>query len=401
MSDDGLVVQVVGVDTLQLDARNARTHGRRNIDAIKASLEKFGQRRPLVVMSDGTVIAGNGTLEAVRELGWSEVAVTVAPADWTHDQARAYALADNRTAELAAWDSDVLLETLHELEATGWEVDCLGWDTRDLARIDGSLDIVEDDAPDLPSDPVSTLGDSWSLGRHRLVVGDSREYATVARALTAPADCLWTDPPYGVHYVGKTAAALTIENDTPRELPELLAAAFGAAAAQLRAGVGVYVAHPAGPLQVTFIEAFAAAGWLLRQTLVWVKDQIVLGRSDYHYQHEPILYGYTPAKGRKGRGAAGWYGNDAQSSVLSIARPSRNGEHPTMKPVELVARCVVNSTRRGGLVLDPFAGSGSTLIAAEQTDRAAACVELEPAYADVIVERWQQLTGEKATREHG
>ena len=401
MTETALTIKHVPTASLTLDDRNARTHGRRNLDAIKASLVAFGQRRPLVVMPDGTVIAGNGTLEAIRELGWADVAVTVVPADWTAEQARAYALADNRTAELAAWDSDVLLDTLSELDAAGWSVDALGWDTRDLARIDGSVEVVEDDAPDVPSDPVCTVGDSWQLGRHRLVVGDARDPLVVAAAAGGVlADCMWTDPPYGVNYVGKTADALTIENDAAADLPELLAASFGSVSKVLRAGIGLYVAHPSGPLQAHFVEAFLAAGWTLRQTLVWVKDHIVLGRSDYHYKHEPILYGYTPSKGRKGRGSVGWYGDDSQSSVFEIAKPKRNAEHPTMKPVELVARCIVNSTKRGGLVLDPFAGSGTTLIAAEQTERTAACVEIAPGYADVIVDRWQALTGEKATREH-
>lgn len=397
MSD--LSVSFVPADSLRLDPNNARKHGRRNLEAIEASLRQFGQRRPLIVMPDMTVIAGNGTLEAIRSLGWGEVAVTVVPEDWTAEQARAYALADNRTAELADWDEVVLLESLTDLTAAGWDIGGIGWNDRDLVRLGASIAVVEDEAPEPPANPVSREGDLWRLGRHQLVVGDSREPAQVARL--GEASCMWTDPPYGVEYVGKTKDALTIDNDTPAQIPDLLARAFASADSVLAPSSAVYVAAPAGPLEAMFLQAFIAAGWQLRQVLVWVKDSIVLGHSDYHYAHEPMVYGYTAGKGRRGRGHSGWFGDDKQSSVFQIPRPARNAEHPTMKPVELVARCIANSTKVGGRVLDPFAGSGTTMIAAEQTDRAAACVELDPAYADVIVERWQTLTGERATRENG
>ena len=197
---------------------------------------------------------------------------------------------------------------------------------------------------------------------------------------------------------GKAKAKLRIANDGASGLAALLSESFAAADSALAPGAPIYVAHPAGPLSLVFGGAFVAQGWRLRQGLVWVKDAFVLGRSDYHYRHEPILYGHKPGDGRIGRGARGWYGDHAQDSVLEVPRPRQSREHPTMKPPELVERCLGNSTRRGEAVLDPFAGSGSTLVACEAAGRAARLIELDPRYCDVIVARWEGLTGRPAQR---
>ena len=226
----------------------------------------------------------------------------------------------------------------------------------------------------------------YRLGPHRLLVGDATDMAAVEELLDGDrCDCMWTDPPYGVNYTGKTQDALTIRNDGADDLPGLLAGAFAAATAALKPGSAVYVASPPGPLNMTFAEAFIKAGWLFRQNLVWVKDVMVLGHSDYHYRHEPILYGYTDGgDGRRGRGGDGWYGDHSQTSVFEIPNPGRSEDHPTMKPVELVSRCLANSCPPRGLVYEPFGGSGTTLIAAHQLKLRAAAVELDPRYADVI-----------------
>ncbi len=213
------------------------------------------------------------------------------------------------------------------------------------------------------------------------------------------AELLWTDPPYGVRYQGKTEKALRIDNDGAAGLEALLSESFAAADSALSPGARLYVAHPAGELSLTFGRCFVGQGWRLRQTLVWVKDAFVLGRSDYHYRHEPIYYGHKPGEGRIGRGARGWFGDNAQDSVIEVARPRASREHPTTKPPELVERCLRNSTRRGDLVLDPFAGSGSTLVACESSGRAARLLEADPRYCDVIVARWERLTGGRAERE--
>jgi DNA modification methylase len=203
---------------------------------------------------------------------------------------------------------------------------------------------------------------------------------------------------YGVSYTGKTARALTIQNDAADGLDQLLAEAFAAVDGHLVAGARLYVAHPAGALSAKFIAAFLDQGWRLAQTLVWLKDSMVLGHADYHYRHEPILYGYKPGSGRLGRGGKGWYGDDAQTSVFEVSRPKAAREHPTMKPPALIEAALGNSTRRNHVVLDPFAGSGSTLVACELTGRQARLIELDPGYCDVILVRFEALTGVKGER---
>jgi DNA modification methylase len=210
---------------------------------------------------------------------------------------------------------------------------------------------------------------------------------------------VWTDPPYGVSYVGKTDEALTIENDAdPAKLVGLLRTAFTAALEICAPGAAWYVAAPAGPVMHTFTSVLTELG-LLRQSLVWVKDVFVLGHSDYHYRHETVFYGFTPSPGRRGRGGDGWYGPNNADTVLEIPRPKASRDHPTMKPFELIARCLTNSTSRGDLVGDPFGGSGSTLLAAHQLDRTARLIELDPRYVDVICRRCQELTGELRVRD--
>ncbi len=213
------------------------------------------------------------------------------------------------------------------------------------------------------------------------------------------ASCLWTDPPYGVNYQGGTPDALTIANDDPQGLAGLLRSALGNVAEVMLPGSPFYIAHPAGPLALVFGQVVTELGWRLRQTLVWVKDSLVLGHADYHYRHAPILYGYLPGgTGRRGRGGKGWFGDDAQTSVFEVPRPKASPDHPTSKPVALITAMLANSTRQGDLVLDPFGGSGSTLVASEQLERRCNLVELDPKYCDVVVRRWEVLTGKQAER---
>ena len=213
-------------------------------------------------------------------------------------------------------------------------------------------------------------------------------------------DMVWTDPPYGVDYVGKTKDALRIQNDRSSDLPALIEGMTRTAIAVSRPGAPMYVAAPPGPQFGDFASGLLAGGFLWRQTLIWVKNAMVLGRSDYHYRHEPIFYGFAPApsgSGRLGRGGDKWFGNDSATTVLEHAKPSANEEHPTMKPVSLIRECIDNSCPPGGLVLDLFGGSGTTLIAAHQSHRRAALVELDPIYAEVILTRFEKLTGIEPT----
>ena len=371
---------------------NAR---RGNVEAIKRSLEVNGQYRPIVVnRRTDQVLAGNHTLLAAKELGWTEIAVTYVDVD--EEGARRIVLADNRTNDLATYDDGDLAALLGDLE----DFDGTGFAQEDLDALLDDLEgrpdpAEEEDPPPPPSEPRSRPGDLYVLGRHRLICGDARDPAVYARLLGEErVDLLWTDPPYGVNYEGKTSEALRIDGDTETGLRDLLDGAFGFADLVMKRGARIYVCHPSGGRSLAFIEAFVARGWLLRQQLVWVKDTLVLGHSDYHWRHEPILYGNRPGRGRIGRGGTGWYGDDAQTTVLEVARPTASREHPTMKPTALIEICLRNSTSRSHLVLDPFAGSGSTLIACEQTGRGARCIEIDPGYCDVIVARFEAGGGE-------
>jgi len=424
-------IETWSIAALRSDDRNARKHGKRNLSTIRESLAQFGQRRAAVIRSDGTVLAGNGMLAAAVELGWSELSVTVVPDDWSDDQARAYALADNRTGELAEWDSGVLGDHLKDLQGAGWDVAALGFDEPEPM-------VVDDEVPSLEDTPTrSALGDVWLLGDHRLAVGDATDLAVVEAVTGGQVDAVWTDPPYGVAYVG--GSGLRIKNDDldGDALFDLLAQAFGNVSAVLRQGGAFYVCSPSGQLETVFRLALERSGLGLRQGLIWAKDAFVLGRADYHGRHETILYGWQagalppalPVQFHVEPGAKdkrlpesealflpdhetvlyGWKegaahhgaGGRKQSSVWQYDRPRSSKDHPTMKPVPLVARGVVNSCPRGGLVFDPFAGAGSTMAACEQTGRRSASIELDPRYADVIIRRWETLSGGAAVKADG
>lgn len=369
-----------------------------NTLVIAQSLTVNGQYRP-VVANVGTytgrpneVLAGNHTLMAARDLGWERVAVTWVDVD--DDQCARIVAADNRTADLAEYDERLLLELLADLPDLGGT----GYEPGDLADLEKALRGGEEippgltdpnDAPAVLPEPISKRGDVWLLGEHRLVVGDSTDpMAWETLLCEEKADCMWTDPPYGVAYVGKTKDALRIANDNLEGdgLADLLRGVFKIALASCRPGACWYVAAPPGPLHLQFARVLAELD-VWRQTLVWVKDSLVMGHSDYHYRHEPIFYGWTP-------GAAHHPPPDRkQDTVFEVARPKRSEDHPTMKPVELIEAHVANSTDRGAVVVDPFAGSGSALIACHRSGRVARLVEIDARYADVICRRYQEHTG--------
>jgi DNA modification methylase len=240
-------------------------------------------------------------------------------------------------------------------------------------------------------------GQVWLLGEHRLMCGDSTKAEDVARLMGGEkASCMWTDPPYGVGYVGKTKDALTMQNDGAGNLSELLMAALTNADKILIGSAPFYIAHPAGALQVVFLRVVEAIGWRIHEQLIWVKDSMVLGHSDYHYKHEPILYGWTSGGGRAGRGnheGSHWYGDNSRVTVFEIPRPKASEEHPTMKPVELVEAHVGNSSRIDEVIYDPFLGSGTTIIACERLGRKCRAIEISPAYCAVAIQRWAEMTG--------
>ncbi len=402
--------EAVSLDLLIPDPRNARKHSDRNLAQIEAALREVGAGRSIVVDEAGVILAGNATVTAAMQVGLTRVRVVEADGtelvavrrtNLTPEQKRRLALFDNRAAELAEWDTEVLASLADELDLSDlWEPDELA---DILAQAEGSPpDLLgdPDEVPPLPDAPVTQPGDCWLLGKHRLLCGDATKPEDLQRLMAGEtASCLWTDPPYGVNYTGGTSDALTIANDNPDGLEGLLRSAFAHAAEVLAPGAPFYIAHPAGPLSLVFGQVATELGWRLRQTLVWVKDSLVLGHADYHYRHEPILYGYLAGgSGRRGRGGKGWFGDDAQTSVFEIPRPKASPDHPTSKPVALITAMLVNSTRPGELVLDLFGGSGSTLVACEQLGRRARLLELDPKCCDVVVRRWEELTGKQAER---
>jgi DNA modification methylase len=411
-------INSVRISDLVSDPNNARKHDEKNIEAIKGSLTQFGQRKPIVVQGN-IVIAGNGTLEAARQLEWDEIDIVQVPEDWTKDQAKAFALADNRTAELASWDNAVLQQQLSELEEIGMSVADFGFQAAEVPIID--VETFEDEMPPIPEEPTSKVGDMYKLGEHYLLCGDSTKTENISKVLQGRlADCVFTDPPYNVAYEGGTKDKMTIQNDNMDEyqFSEFLYNFYDAAYQNTKEGGPIYVCH-ADSSGNAFRNNMLKSGWLLKQCLIWVKNSLVLSRQDYNWQHEPILYGWKPGA------AHSWYGPFTNTTVIDHAkellekknkdeivefltqaletstairenRPSRNDIHPTMKPVNLVARLLKNSMVRGQIVLDPFGGSGSTLIAAEQLGVKAAIVELDPKYVDAIIKRWENLTGLKA-----
>ena len=363
-----------------------------NVEAVMRSYNTFGQRKPIVARRDGTVIAGNHQLEAAKRLGWTQIAVVYVDDDDT--TAQAFALADNRTAELGTYDNEALAAMLQAvsidaelLEATAYTMD----DVNDLlAEIEplppmiGDTDQIPDTAP-----AKTVKGDVWILGNHRLMCGDSTIPTDMDRLMGKDkANLVWTDPPYGVAYVGKTADAMTIENDDMdvKELEQFLLASLGNTLTHTKPGAVWYVAAPSGVPSLAFSTVLHALK-VWRHTLVWVKDTFVMGRADYHYRHEIMYYGWT-------EGAAHQAPPDRkQDTVWEITRPKANREHPTMKPIELIVKSINNSSNKGDLVVDPFGGSGSTLIACQETGRIARLMELDEHYCDVICKRFQQVTG--------
>ena len=391
------------IDKLLPYVRNARQHSDEQIAQIAASIAEFGFVNPILTGADGVLVAGHGRLAAARKLGLATVPVVVLD-HLTPTQRRALVLADNRLAELATWDDALLRIELEALQDDGFDLDLTGFDADALAELlaDEEPQIegrTEDDAiPEMPEEPVSRPGDVWRLGPHRLVCGDATTAEAYARLFPdgERADMVFTDPPYNVNYANSAKDKLRgkhrpILNDALGEgFYDFLFDALALIMAHTRGAI--YVAMSSSELD-TLQAAFRAAGGHWSTFIIWAKNTFTLGRSDYQRQYEPILYGWPEGATRH------WCGDRDQGDVWQIKKPAKNDLHPTMKPVDLVERAIRNSSRPGDVVLDPFGGSGTTLIAAEKAGRVARLIELDPKYADVIVRRWQDWTGQQATRE--
>ncbi|WP_147651737.1 site-specific DNA-methyltransferase [Vulcaniibacterium gelatinicum] len=396
-------IELWPIDKLLPYVRNARQHSDEQIAQIAASIAEFGFVNPILTGADGVLVAGHGRLAAARKLGLPTVPVVVLD-HLTPTQRRALVLADNRLAELATWDDALLRIELEALQDDGFDLDLTGFDADALAELlaDEEPQIegrTEDDAiPEMPEEPVSRPGDVWRLGPHRLVCGDATTAEAYARLFPdgERADMVFTDPPYNVNYANSAKDKLRgkhrpILNDALGEgFYDFLFDALALIMAHTRGAI--YVAMSSSELD-TLQAAFRAAGGHWSTFIIWAKNTFTLGRSDYQRQYEPILYGWPEG------GERHWCGDRDQGDVWQIKKPAKNDLHPTMKPVDLVERAIHNSSRPGDVVLDPFGGSGTTLIAAEKSGRVARLIELDPKYADVIVRRWEDWSGKQAIRE--
>jgi DNA modification methylase len=379
-------------------ARNPRKN-EAAVAKTAASIKEFGWRQPIVVDKEYVIIAGHTRLQAAKQLDLKKVPIHIAD-DLTEAQVKAYRIADNRVGEEADWDYELLKLEIEELDDLDLDLSLLGFDSGELEEImidPDELEAIpseEDDEIPEAVEPICQKGDVWHLGEHRLLCGDATVFADYEKILNGELiDLVITDPPYNVDYVGKTKEALKIQNDkmSQSEFFSFLSEVYANLYASMKDGAPVYVFH-ADSEGDNFRKAMKEAGLKLAQCLVWEKNVMVMGRQDYHWKHEPVLYGWKEGDAHK------WYSDRKQTTVLSFDRPVRNIEHPTMKPVEILCYLLGNSSKKGDLVWDSFLGSGSTLIACEKMKRRCYGLELDPKYCDVIIKRWEDYTGKKAER---
>lgn len=408
-------MELRSVDCLIPYARNARQHSAEQITQLRASLREFGFVAPLLIDSEGNVLAGHGRLMAAKAEGMTEVPCVLVE-HLTETQRRAYILTDNRLAEQAAWDMELVSLELQELKEAGFDLELTGFEDGDIL-LEESTDVQEDDyEPEIPVEPNAKRGQIYQLGRHKLMCGDSTSADDVAALMDGTtAQLFLTDPPYNVDYSGAIGSERErILNDAMSEddYEAFLHAVFTNALTVLEAGSSFYIWHADAEQGRAVRNACHSAGMTIRQNLIWVKQSATLGRQDYQWRHEPCLHGQVEAEAldcgstwneheaclygwKDGKGHL-WCSDRKQTTVLEYDKPSRSEEHPTMKPVRLMAYQIANSTLRDAVVLDLFGGSGSTLIACEQLERSAYVMELDPAYVDVIIARWERYTGQKA-----
>lgn len=391
-------IEQIGIATLIPFAKNSRTHSDAQVAQIAASIREFGFTNPVLIDEANGIIAGHGRVMAARKLKLTEVPC-IRLAHLSDAQKRAYVIADNKLALNAGWDEAMLKLELADLKALNFDLDLTGFNTDEVDALlaeKGTEGLTDpDDTPEPPVEPVTRPGDVWVCGQHRVMCGSSLEMTAMERLCgDQRVDMLLTDPPYNVAYSGKTKDALTIQNDSMGDeaFRTFLRDAFVTADAMLKPGAVFYIWH-ADSEGYNFRGACKDAGWQVRQCLIWQKNSMVMGRQDYHWQHEPCLYGWKDGAGHL------WASDRKQTTLLKFDRPSRSEDHPTMKPVALFEYQLLNNTKGGDIVLDSFGGSGTTLIAAEKNGRIARVMELDPKYVDVIVKRWEDFTGQKAVLE--
>lgn len=385
-------------------ARNSRTHSDEQVAQIAASIKEWGWTTPILVDETGGIIAGHGRLLAARKLKMEQVP-TIEAAGWTDAQKRAYVIADNKLALNAGWDSELLALELGELGELGFDLDLTGFTLDEIDALkptEVATGLTDEDAvPEPPVEPVTRLGDVWVLGGHRVMCGDSTSTDHMAQLAQGALVDMWlTDPPYNVAVQGgnhgdperKNGKRIMNDQMGDEQFRQFLRDAYTAADTVMKPGAVFYIWH-ADLEGYNFRGACRDANWKVRQCLVWRKNSMVMGRQDYHWQHEPCLYGWKEGASHL------WASDRKQTTILDFDRPSRSEDHPTMKPVALFEYQMLNNTKGGDIVLDSFGGSGTTLIAAEKNGRIARLMELDPKYVDVIIKRWQDFTGKRAILE--
>ena len=385
------------IESLIPYARNSRTHSDAQVAQIAASIKEFGWTNPVLIDAEGGIIAGHGRIMAGRKLGITEAPCIVLDG-LTEAQRRAYVIADNKLALNAGWDVELLKIELSDLKALDFDLSLTGFDPGELGNLlaDKTEGLTDPDAvPETPARAVTVLGDVWVLGKHRVMCGDSTSIDAMQTLVQGQLVDMWlTDPPYNVAYEGGTKEKLTIQNDSmgDDQFRQFLRDACVTADTVMKPGAVFYIWH-ADSEGYNFRGACRDAEWIVRQCLIWKKSSLVMGRQDYHWKHEPCLYGWKDGAGHL------WAADRKQTTILEFDKPSRNGDHPTMKPVALFEYQMLNNTKGGDIILDSFGGSGTTLLAAEKNGRHSRLMELDPKYCDVIVKRWQDFTGQKATLE--
>lgn len=382
-----MLVEKINIKALKEYKNNAKEHPEEQIQQIVESIKEFGFNDPIAIDENNMIIEGHGRLYALQRLGYEEVDC-IRLQHLTDKQKKAYILAHNKLTMNTGFDMEILnleLESIDDIDMSLFGFDLL---EPEIEAQDDEYEIV------LPEEPKAKLGEVYQLGRHRLMCGDSTKIGDVKTLMNGePADLYLTDPPYNVDYQGKTKDALKIKNDKMEDnsFREFLKAAFKCADEVMRPGAVFYIWH-ADSEGYNFRGACYDIGWQVRQCLIWNKNALVLGRQDYHWKHEPCLYGWKEGIGHF------WNGDRKQSTILDFDKPTINAEHPTMKPVPLFDYQIKNNSKQGDKVLDLFAGSGTTIISCEQNNRNGYCMELDPRYVDVIIDRWERLTGGKAQR---
>lgn len=386
-----LKIEMLPIDELHAYENNAKLHPQEQIDQIVKSMQEFGNNDPIAIDENNRIIEGHGRLLALKQMGETEAPI-IRLKHLTEEQKKAYILVHNQLTLNTGFDEDLLraeLESIVDIDMGEY-----GFDLDIIELAEEPVDVEEDSDFDTtpPEEPKSRPGDLYQLGRHRLLCGDSTSLDDVEKLMGGEqVDLLITDPPYNVAYEGGTADKLTIQNDDmeDEEFRQFLRDVYASADTVMKPGAAFYIWH-ADSEGYNFRGAAHDIGWTVRQCLIWNKNTLVLGRQDFQWKHEPCLYGWKDGAGHN------WYGDRKQTTVMDFDKPHRNGEHPTMKPVELFAYQMEMSSKKDDNVLDLFGGSGTTMIAAEQLGRNAYLMELDPRYVDVIVNRWENLTGEKA-----